>query len=318
MVTPELIRTFSAEYPVNAAGIGSALDTVKALIPEENADPQAVREALGELLTRHQDLTCGEKRKAMGHPSELYDIRALNMDIEPAQILTSLRSFLNLQGKEAQEGSGMNLLFWGRPGTGKTEFAKFIASEMGLDLLIKRASDLLGPFVGQTEWNIKEAFDEAERQKAILLIDEADSFFIDRTNARHSWEISQANELLTEMENYRGILICCTNMLHNLDKAAMRRFSWKVEFRPLTEEGKVALFQRYFCPKEELTPEMKSRLRSIRTLTPGDIKAVWQRYRYLPEAERNLANLLSALEKEAVYKGEDKTERIGFYSQGAL
>jgi SpoVK/Ycf46/Vps4 family AAA+-type ATPase len=139
---------------------------------------------------------------------------------------------------QLQEGN-VNLLFWGRPGTGKTEMAKYLADQLGLELMLKRASDLISMWVGKTEKLIREAFAEAERDSAILFIDEADSFFINRQAARHSWEISQTNELLTQMENHKGILICCTNLLEHLDQAVLRRFVWKIHFQPLTADGKL-------------------------------------------------------------------------------
>ena len=313
ILTADVIRDLAAGHDVNAAGIGSALHTIKALLPEEKADPATARELLDELLTRHRDLVCDERREPLHKLPVQYDLCGLNTDQDPKLLLAGLRDFLGHKARNGKEDGGMNFLFWGSPGTGKTEFAKFLAAETGLDLIIKRASDLLNLYVGETEKNIKEAFDEAERQKAILFIDEADSFFVDRTRAFRSWEVTQTNELLTQMEGHNGILICCTNLLHNLDKAALRRFTWKVEFRPLTAAAKVALFERYFSPKgPELSEQLQARLQSIPALTPGDIKAVWQRYRFLPEAESNMANIITALEKEAFYKGEDRVEKIGF------
>jgi SpoVK/Ycf46/Vps4 family AAA+-type ATPase len=109
-------------------------------------------------------------------------------------------------------------------------------------------------WVGGTEKAIAEAFAQAEDSDAILLLDEADSLFLNREHSQHSWERSQTNELLTQMEAYSGVLICCTNLLKNLDSAVLRRFTFKVAFRPLTEEGHIALFKRYF-PSASLSLE---------------------------------------------------------------
>ena len=162
----------------------------------------------------------------------------------------------------------MNLLFHGLPGTGKTEFVHYLADTTGHELVQKRASDLLSMWVGGTEAAIAAAFEEAEDQDAILLLDEADYLFINRQDARTSWERSQTKELLTQMEAYSGVLICCTNLLSNLDHAVLRRFVFKVAFKPLTLEGRIALFRRYF-PEAELTPQTAYQLARLDVLTPG-------------------------------------------------
>jgi hypothetical protein len=82
---------------------------------------------------------------------------------------------------------------------------------------------------------------------------------------------------------------------------------------PGSEEGKVQLFEKYFCmPPNKLTLEEMERLKSIPHLTPGDVKAVWQKYRFLLRFDREHHALLAALEKEAVYKAEENIQFIGF------
>ncbi len=78
-------------------------------------------------------------------------------------------------------------------------------------------------WVGEGEKNIKRAFAEAESEEAILIIDEADSLLFNRDRAVRSWEISFTNEFLTRMERFRGILICTTNRVEDLDSASLRR-----------------------------------------------------------------------------------------------
>lgn len=90
-----------------------------------------------------------------------------------------------------------SLCLSGPPGTGKSAFARYLAKELGLELLQKRASDLLGAFVGESEKRIAEAFEEATEADALLIFDEADSFLYNRTQAVRSWEVTQVNEMLT-------------------------------------------------------------------------------------------------------------------------
>ena len=81
------------------------------------------------------------------------------------------------------------------------------------------------------------------------------------------------------MESYSGVLVCCTNLLGTLDPAALRRFAFKVGFKPPTEEGRLVLFKRYF-PEVELSIEAVEQLSTLSMLTPGDYKAVLSRLRY--------------------------------------
>ena len=313
-LTRDIIRKLAAKYEVNAAGIASALDAIKSILSPKNANEKGVREMLEELLTRHEELIGQGFKRPLNPLTDRYDISALNVDVEIKLLLQAARAFAGRYSKSAQEERGsLNLLFWGRPGTGKTEFVKYLAAELGMRLVIKRASELVSCWLGETEKNIRDAFDEAEREKAVLFLDEADSFFINRESAHRSWEVSQTNELLTQMENHHGILICCTNLLYNLDKAAMRRFQWKVEFKPLTREGKVSLYQKYFgLGRGKLTPKQKDDITGINNLTPGDMKAVWQRYRFSSGKAVSHEDIIRAMEKEVEYRGESPKPRIGF------
>ena len=136
------------------------------------------------------------------------------------------------------------MLFYGLSGTGKTEFARYISSCLGKDILLKRASDILDKYVGESEKHIKDAFQEAEATNSILLFDEADSFFADRNSVHNSWERTQVNEFLTQMEEFGGILICTTNLKQIMDSAMNRRFHMIVEFKSLTENGIECMLKR--------------------------------------------------------------------------
>lgn len=164
-----------------------------------------------------------------------------------------------------------SLLLFGPPGTGKTAFAHHLAERSNCDLLIKAASDLLGPYVGQTEAAIAAAFREAQRAKAILLIDEADTFLTDRRQARHQWETSMVNEMLRQMESGRARFIATTNRADVLDPATARRFTLNIGFKPLTASQAAAMFETRFglsCPDA---------VRRLEGLTPGDFAQVTAR-----------------------------------------
>ena len=131
--------------------------------------------------------------------------------------------------KELPPGCGA-MLFYGPPGTGKSALAHHIARMLNRECLVRRASDLLNMYVGESEKNIARTFAEAERSGALLLIDEADSFIFSRDTALHNWEHTLVNEFLTSLERFRGLCVCTTNRRESMDAAAMRRFSFKVAF----------------------------------------------------------------------------------------
>ena len=246
--------------------------------------------------------------------TEAYDMTALNTDASPKDIVAGLRQFARTGAwSPERDVRGVNLLLWGPPGTGKTEFAKFVSHKLGVELIVRRASNLLSCWVGETEKNIRDSFEEAEREKAILFIDEADSFFIDRSSAYRSWEVTQTNELLTQMENHRGILICCTNLLDNLDRAAIRRFAWKVHFKPLTPAGRVTVYRRYFTlPGRRLLRGHRERLQRIDGLTFGDFRAVSEKLRFQNMNNLTHGDIIDALEGEVNYRRRDDERTLGF------
>ena len=121
--------------------------------------------------------------------------------------------------------------------------------------------------------------------------------------AGHNWEVTQVNELLYQMENFKGVMVGATNFMSNLDAAIMRRFTFKLQFDYLEDEGKRLFFERMF--KTSLTAEDLDRLRRIPNLAPGGFRTVRQATYYLGGATTN-AMRLTELEKE------DRDRYIGF------
>jgi SpoVK/Ycf46/Vps4 family AAA+-type ATPase len=136
-------------------------------------------------------------------------------------------------------------LFYGLPGTGKSAGARYIAKSMGIKVVEKRASDLLGAYVGESEKRIRNAFEQAQDEKAALIFDEIDSLITDRTSHDKGWETSQVNEFLRALESQETPVFGCTNLRNNMDRAAMRRFLFHVEFRALPEHKAAACFRHY-------------------------------------------------------------------------
>jgi len=158
-----------------------------------------------------------------------------------------------------------SLCLSGPPGTGKSAFARYLAGRLGLEVMPKRASDLFGPYVGQTERAIADVFAEAREAGAVLVFDEADSLLMDRRDAVRSWEISQVNEMLTWMEDHPLPVCFTTNLMDRVDAASLRRFTFNVRFsamdgRALARAWKV-FFGRDAAPADGLI---------YQNLTPGD------------------------------------------------
>ena len=156
---------------------------------------------------------------------EVFSLCYLNTDL-------SLKS---LPGAITQNPS-CRVCLYGPPGTGKTTLGYWLAEQTGCEIHLKKALDLISPYLGRTEQNIAAAFEDATEDKAILMIDEVDSFLQDRSQAVRSWEVQQVNELLTQMEHFEGTFIASTNLMDDIDQAALRRFDLKLnEFTVSTE-----------------------------------------------------------------------------------
>lgn len=231
---------------------------------------------------------------------EVYDPAFINADVNLSEIAQGI-----IQTKSAR------LCLYGPPGTGKTAFGRWLAEQMGMPLHIKRSSDLMSMWVGGTEKNIARAFRAAERENAILLIDEVDSFLQDRRSAQRSWEVSQVNEMLTQMESFPGIFIASTNLMDGLDQASLRRFDMKTKFDFLKTDQAWHLLARY-CRLMGL-PEpgdiLQKRLSRLHNLTPGDFAAVSRQSRFRKIVSGEV--LVAALETETALK-ENSKPAIGF------
>ena len=176
------------------------------------------------------------------HIKKHNDFSTFNMDLLNTDL--DLRKF-NEQ-IEKLDKLNFSLCLYGASGTGKTAYANYLAELLGLEVLTKRASDLIGPYVGETEQNIAEAFNEARKNKSVLIFDEGDSFLKDRTQAVRSWEITQVNEMLTQMETHPYPFICTTNLMTNIDKASLRRFTFKIKYDYMTDEQISEAFKHFF------------------------------------------------------------------------
>lgn len=218
---------------------------------------------------------------------------------------------LELLAQNISKTKNARICLYGTPGTGKSAYGLYIAKKMGCEAIIKKGSDLLSKWVGGTEQNIAQAFSEAKKKKAVLIFDEVDSFLQDRTNANTSWEISQVNELLTQMESFEGVFVATTNLMDNLDKASLRRFDLKMEFKYLKPEQSKKLLKNYL---EELNlkveQDMYSEIEKLKLLSPGDFNAVVRQNRFRPIQDG--FDMIRRLKEEVSLKNITTQKTMGF------
>lgn len=262
-------------------------------------------------LAKHEDQTTAEAlaERTLKRSFEALGLLSDDLIGRPAPPLSYRPEWLNpshdltalVQGLKRKPKGRM--CFYGPPGTGKTAFAHHLAAQLDKHLIQKTASDLLDCFVGQTEKNLAAMFREANEEDAVVLLDEADSYLQDRTSAQRSWEVTQVNELLKQMEQFDGLFICATNLMDRLDPAVLRRFDFKIQFGYLKQEQAEALFSAVLAEvqghdgPDSLANSVKLKLARLETLTPGDFATVVRQARALG-MRYGSEKLLAALEEE--------------------
>ncbi len=264
-------------------------------------------ESLVETQLERSDRALGNARDSGEFRVEVtsFDLGLLNVDSRhpPQRIIGSLR----LRPRAT-------LCFYGLPGTGKTALAEHIARSIERPLMIRRASDLMSKYVGETEQKMARMFAEAQREGAVLLLDEADSFLQNRQTAVRNYEISEVNEMLQGMERFDGVFVCTTNLFDRIDEAALRRFSFKLRFQPLTPAQRERMFVVEVLAGDvaQLTPAIAARLARLDLLTPGDFAAVKRQFLLFDEQPEPGA-FVEQLEREHAAKPDIRYARqVGF------
>jgi SpoVK/Ycf46/Vps4 family AAA+-type ATPase len=300
-----------ARIAAHAAAAEGVAEAAAGLAPLLAREPESA--SVARLACRTAALSGGGARDAQAAGRSLLLGLRGGRELTPLQAGTSLDLSLYeadrdiaplLEGLSAPgTPDDFSLLLTGPPGTGKTALAAHLAERLDRPLAVKRASDLLSKWVGETEANIAAAFAEAREQGAVLLFDEADSLLLDRSDAQRSWEITQVNELLTWMDVHPLPFVAATNFARRLDPAALRRFVFKIELRPLSDEAASRAFERFFGRRAP------ARLTQVAGLTPGDFAVVKRQLRYRDGA--TAGEILGLLEAEAKAKPE-RPVKLGF------
>jgi transitional endoplasmic reticulum ATPase len=237
-----------------------------------------------------------------------FDTRYLNVvgNTTPQRLLDALR---------AEQPTA--LVFCGAPGTGKTQFAAEIAKRLGRQLVVRTASDINSKWYGESEGNVAQMFHSCDHASEVLFLDEAEVLLGSRTDTHHRADRAVTAEFLRWLEVFEGTFICATNHVADFDAALMRRFTFRLEFKPMTraqrEEmyAEVALGWRLSesSPLPCLHSEASVRLAELVLLTPGDFANAARRVRQLG---LGTDAWLDELEAEHGAKGGARSARIGF------
>lgn len=312
----QIVRKVLAGHPV-AEGLVARLSARQELTPAQIHTAvrfAALAQGEGGMLDALIERQLAHADQALGRthlqPSAMPAVTHYSMDllnVETRHELPRIVQALQTRGHGT-------LCFHGAPGSGKSALAAHIAQALGRPLRIRQASDLLSKYVGETEQNMAAMFHDAEREGAVLLLDEADSFLQDRRGAQRHYEVTEVNEMLQGMERFRGVFICTTNLMDQLDAAALRRFAFKVKFLPLRPEQREAMFttEALGGDAQWLTPAWRERLRVLDMLCLGDFAAV-QRQAHILGERLDPETFIAQLEAEHRLKPEVRERRrMGF------
>jgi len=181
-------------------------------------------------------------------------------------------------GRKLSTGKGLNVMFAGVSGTGKTMAAEVIASALGIDLYKIDLSNIVSKYIGETEKNLDRIFHEGQASNAILFFDEADALFGKRSEVRDSHDRYANIEvayLLQKMDEYEGIVILATNLRKNMDEAFARRMHYTLEF-PIPEEAdRYRIWQNIFPSEAPLSKDLDLKFMARQfKITGGNIRNI--------------------------------------------
>lgn len=284
-VTPAMIQRMHRVSSMNQKG-GS---TISPQMVAKSCIKSHVEAAGGRI-----DTSRGERMSSLA-----YDVHSSTASCDLAELAESL-----------VHAGGGRICLYGPPGTGKTAYAKHIAHHLGKTLKVAPASAILSRYIGDSEKSIARIFAHAAAQDTVLFFDEVDSLLASRTDATRSWEISQVNELLCQMEQFNGVMIAATNQFDILDTAVMRRFDLKIKFdwlRP--EQAEQLLISSMNSLKTDVTRCGIERIRKLKQLAPGDFALVLRQARF--QTIRSCDVFVEKIEAENRIKNA-RSRSIGF------
>lgn len=316
VLNKNFIQLLVNKYYFNAGEIKNAVKKAELLLLSENSN------IAGEKIFDRACQNSCQKLQSLGAYSIFNSYTWDNLILEKEQkfILKHACNYIKLShivyenwgyNQILPYGSNLSILMEGASGTGKTMAAQVIANELGLLLYKVDIAKTVSKYIGETEKNLNEIFDEAQRCHAILFIDEMDAFFGKRTEIKDShdkYANMETSFLLQKLESYQGILLLATNYLKNIDEAFIRRIKFIVHFTLPNEENRKKLWCTMF-PKE--APKDKTIdfdfLAKNFLLSGGTIKNIVLKAAFLAASQKKAITMefiLTALQEELTKQGK--------------
>ena len=283
-------------------------------------DPESPQPTTGDLLDSGRALTAPQVGHFVVQIKPRYTWEDIVLPPDKMRQLRSIAAWMQFRrrvheewgfGQKLSRGKGLNVLFTGPSGTGKTMAAEILAHELSLELLQIDLSSVISKYIGETEKNLSAIFREAEQSQSLLFFDEADSLFGKRTevkDAHDRYANIEVNYLLQRVEQYGGVVVLATNLQRNLDDAFLRRIKEVVDFPFPDEKLRERIWRAHFpsgAPKEAdidfnfLAGQFK--------LSGGNIKNVVLSAAFLAAAEGRsitMADLILGLRTELRKEGK--------------
>ncbi|MBK7823654.1 ATP-binding protein [Nannocystis sp.] len=322
-----------------APSLAASADLLAARFPLEPAEAHALVASLPNLdlatvaaSVRARGWSCGGAGIKVVQPSATWRDLVL-----PADHLHALRDAVDrvrLQPRVLDDwgflagragARGVRMLFCGPPGTGKTLSAEVLAHALATDLFIVDVSRVVSKWIGETEKNLSEAFDAAERSRAVLLFDEADALFGKRTevaDAHDRYANLETAYLLSRLERYEGLAILTSNLRQNIDAAFIRRMDFIVGFEAPGRDERAALWRCHIPADAPVAADVAwTELASLYPVVGGVIRNAALAAAYFAAADDapiSRAHLVRALRREYEKIGKAfPTSHAPPHSQGA-
>ena len=254
----EEIKQISSKFNFTVGQIKSAINTAINLTMAEKADPIQKK-----ISPRDLHNACSyESNKKLDKVSIKMDrnfsLKDIVLPVDRKMQLGDVINFVKNKNEVYYDwgfkekmglSNGLNILFTGESGTGKTMAAQIIANELEMEIYKIDLSILVSKYIGETEKNINRIFHEAQTSNAIIFFDEADAIFGKRTeikDAHDRYANVEVSYLLQKLEDHDEIVILASNLKHNIDDAFIRRMHFIVEFPFPNEKERLEIWKNVF------------------------------------------------------------------------